>query len=177
MCETSAERGTSSPSWSPDGRGLAFATGLGVYVFRGVSTAAGSCGGATWKLAFPGAGEPDWGPAGTGAPKYVKIAPRVKGTPRLKTLLSKRGLRVLATIPAAGKLRISGVVTAGGRRYALEPAAGPVAYADEYWGDLRPLRKHRAALGRAKKATLKLTVTWASKRGKGGGTKVLKLRR
>lgn len=63
VCATGAVRGTHSPTWSPDGTGLAFAQPDGVHVARNVPTDGTRCGEFGTTLALPGASEPDWGPA------------------------------------------------------------------------------------------------------------------
>lgn len=63
VCITSPTRGTHSPTWSPDGSGLAFTLPEGLHVARGVPTDPARCGSYSSSLVIPGATEPDWGPA------------------------------------------------------------------------------------------------------------------
>lgn len=63
VCITSPTRGTHSPTWSPDGSGLAFTLPEGLHVARNVPTADTECGTYRSHLVLPGATEPDWGPA------------------------------------------------------------------------------------------------------------------
>ena len=73
VCATGPVRGTHSPTWSPDGTGLAFAQPDGVHVSRNVPTDGTRCGEFATTLALPGASEPDWGPAD------VAPTPRIPG--------------------------------------------------------------------------------------------------
>ncbi len=63
VCVTAPIRGTHSPTWSPDGSGLAFTLPEGLHVARTVPTDAAQCGRFGSGLVVPGATEPDWGPA------------------------------------------------------------------------------------------------------------------
>lgn len=63
VCITGPIRGTHSPTWSPDGSGLAFTQPDGLRVARHVPTDTTRCGAFTDTLVVPGATEPDWGPA------------------------------------------------------------------------------------------------------------------
>ena len=64
FCEIGGPNGRfTSPTWSPDGRSLAWADGRGVWVGR-VGDASGSTCQLTRRLLVPGGTQPDWGPAG-----------------------------------------------------------------------------------------------------------------
>jgi len=62
-CDLRAAPGTriESPSWSPDGKSLAWGESSGIWVSR-ISAGTGDCGAAPRRL-IPGGSEPDWGPA------------------------------------------------------------------------------------------------------------------
>jgi WD40 repeat protein len=88
-----------APSWSPDGRSLAWAEGDGVWTGAVARNCAGSP-----RLTIPGAREPDWGPAGVAAasppPAASGIAVR---TPSAigRRALQRRGLTVRVSCPSA----------------------------------------------------------------------------
>jgi hypothetical protein len=76
------------PSWSPDGRSLAWAEGNGVWTAAIGHDCAGSP-----RLTIPGAREPDWGPAGAAAASPARPAVRTAGTIGRRAL-QRRGLKV-----------------------------------------------------------------------------------
>jgi len=122
------------PSWSPDGRSLAWAEGNGVWTAAIAHNCAGNP-----HLTIPGAREPDWGPAGVGA----AASPRPGGgpTPTVRMAraigrrsLEQRGLTVRVRCPSACRATASAsqrgrVVARASRRLAgkgrltLRPAA------------------------------------------------------
>ena len=64
-CNTGADSSLDSPTWSHDGRTVAYAVAAGIETLPLPSVTAGYCDGA-WasRLAIPGGAEPDFGPAG-----------------------------------------------------------------------------------------------------------------
>ncbi len=80
LCETGYERGTNSPSFSPDGTGLAWGDSTGITVAHGLSPA-GQCEQTTSKLVFPGASAPDWGPYPPAAPAPAPPPPAPPAPP------------------------------------------------------------------------------------------------
>jgi hypothetical protein len=93
------------PSWSPDGRSLAWAEGDGIWV----GAVGRDCSGNP-KLRIPGGRDPDWGPAPAG--DYTFRVPR--SIDRAK--LVRRGLRVNVNCPSA--CRASATLKARGRTIA-----------------------------------------------------------
>jgi hypothetical protein len=82
------------PSWSPDGRSLAWEEGNGVWT----GTIGHDCSGRP-HLTIPGGREPDWGPAGVGA---ASPSPSVRtATSISRDALRRRGLRVRVSCPSA----------------------------------------------------------------------------
>jgi hypothetical protein len=64
----------SSPSWSPDGRALAFANSEGIEIFD-LPAVAGGCPGASSRgVVIPGAKKPDWGPAAPGSGRVTSCS-------------------------------------------------------------------------------------------------------
>ena len=149
------------PSWSPDGRQIAWAEAGGIWV--GTLGNPASCDGWTAKLVVPGGREPDWGPAepgaGAGAPNSgagsrVAVAVRTPARIRRSALL-RRGLSVRVTCPAAcrvdAKLRLRKRVVGRGR--AKRAGAGEARFV------VRVTRKGRRALRRGSARRLRLAAT------------------
>jgi hypothetical protein len=78
-----------APSWSPDGRSLAWAEGDGVWT----GTIARNCTGSP-RLTIPGAREPDWGPAGVGAASPPRTFDVETAAVIGRRALRRRGLKV-----------------------------------------------------------------------------------
>lgn len=98
------------PSWSPDGRSLAWSEGNGIWAAQ----IGRDCSG-TPRLLIPGGREPDWGPAALGG-GVGRPAVRVPASLSRAALLG-RGLRVRVTCPSA--CRVSAAARAGGRTVAV----------------------------------------------------------
>jgi hypothetical protein len=87
-----------APSWSPDGRSLAWAEGDGVWT----GTIARNCAGSP-RLTIPGAREPDWGPVGVDAASSPRPAPglAVRTAATIGSgALAQRGLKVRVSCPS-----------------------------------------------------------------------------
>lgn len=96
------------PSWSPDGRSLAWSEGDGIWA----GAVGRDCSGSP-RLRIPGGREPDWGPApvgGGGQPAVFVQRSVVRGT------LTTKGLQVNVSCP--GACRASAAAKAGGRTIA-----------------------------------------------------------
>jgi hypothetical protein len=84
-CYSGADSSLDNPTWSPDGRSLAYAVAAGIEVIPLPNVAPGDCSGAgSSTLVIPGGSSPDWGPAAinpgprgdTGAGPVVSPPPR-----------------------------------------------------------------------------------------------------
>jgi hypothetical protein len=63
-CFSGADSSLDNPTWSPDGRSIAYAVAAGIEVLPLPNVEPGYCNGAgTSTLALPGGSSPDWGPA------------------------------------------------------------------------------------------------------------------
>jgi hypothetical protein len=165
------------PSWSPDGRSVAWATAKGVWV--GTIGDPRSCNGWDMKLVIPGGLEPDWGPADPGPGSVTSNPQPPKGsdpgkqlTPGKEALkltvaasirraaLLRRGLPV--SVSCASGCKIDAVARSGARKvgeaHARRRAAGRARLV------VRVSRKVR-------RGTLKLSV---AVRPRGGAAQTLK---
>jgi opacity protein-like surface antigen len=121
-CWTGNAEGLAGPSWSPDGRAVAFQQPEGVEVMPLPSVVPGGCPGASSStLVLPGASEPDWGPAPVN-PGPREAAPpagsgsgdahgggSLRATAARKLKLSqavRKGIVVTVNAPAAGRLDV-----------------------------------------------------------------------
>lgn len=140
VCESAPVEGTNGPTWSPDGSALAWADPRGITIARGIPADSAGCAAVSETVAFPGASEPDWGPAaiapgprpstGSGVPGGGTTAPPPGGSggsgggtpaPRLTVsgatvrlaTLRRRGVVLPVRVPGPGRLTAS--AKAGGR--------------------------------------------------------------
>jgi hypothetical protein len=152
-----------APSFSPDGRQLAWAQGDGVAIATLPDfAAAGGCtqdGATLGKLVIPGATQPDWGPADvpsgrTGGTLGLRAAPA-----KLRTAL-KRGLAVRVDAPSAG--RLAATATKGGKRVATGKRAVRAGAASV---KLKFTKAARRSLKRSKRAKLSVRVTFTPAQG------------
>lgn len=96
-----------TPTFAPDGRGLAWAAGDGVHVTTVPDLASGCAPAQAERLVLPGARFPDWGPADVPTPVTVAAS-----RTRLATAL-RRGLPVTVHGPAGARVSVTAVVRRG----------------------------------------------------------------
>ena len=186
VCATGSIQGMHGPTWAPDGTGLAWGEPDGVWLVEETATEDSQCAARQPHLAIPGGSEPDWGPAGIGAPKpagqqqqsggpsgpAAALAILVPKALRMKALA--KGFALTVTAPGAGTAKVR--VLAGRKLVATgkKVATG----AGQLKVKLAPTKAGRR-LARKRKATLVARVSFAPAAG-GAPTKVsakLKLRR
>ena len=188
-CTTGAEPTLNQPSWSPDGRTIAFEHKEGIETLHLPTVAADSCAGASsGRVVLPGASEPDWGPADV-APEKKPPPPCttdcppppctsgceppkndiVVGLPKSVKLAaaSKEGIAVKVTVPGAGRVTVAAKLGRAklGSGSATTPGASTARVT------VRLSKKAAATLRKAKKPALSLAVTYAPV---DGGAKVAK---
>lgn len=84
-----------TPSWSPDGGSLTWATTAGIYA----SPVGPNCEGFVERLIVPGGREPDWGPAEPGATGPAPPQPKPQGTekPAIQRVKARHG-KIVVTV-------------------------------------------------------------------------------
>ena len=151
---TNPDGGFDSPSFSPDGKQIAFAHeyghNLGIHVGP-LPDVSGGCAlpSAEAKMIIPGGAEPDWGPADVPAPKVTPPDDPKKGATKLALRLP-RGAKLAAA------LRKGIVLT-------VKPGQAGKAVASAKAGKAK-VAKGRAKVGRKGSAKLKLRFTAKAKR-------------
>jgi len=128
-CNTGAEETLNDPSWSPDGKRIAFAHKDGIEILGLPNVVPNDCPGAqSGKVVLPGGSEPDWGPAEV-QPRYEISADVVKGTKLAKAL--KKGLKLWVKTNVAGTL--AGDIKVGKKKVGagsadLSPGKGKIKF-------------------------------------------------
>jgi hypothetical protein len=167
------------PTWSPDGRALAWEEGDGIHVAQLPDLSA--CAGAARPLVVPGGTDPDWGVAGppaaaaspggstTATPRTSPPTARPKGkgpkvtlakVPRsLRLAALRRGVSVRVTCGSACSL--SAALVQKGRTLGTARARGKARRAVTV--KVRPSRKQRSRL-RTGRATLRVVATAGGRR-------------
>jgi hypothetical protein len=124
-----------APSWSPDGRSLAWEEGVGVWTATIARTCAGNP-----RLTIPGAREPDWGPTGVDAAPPPS-RPAVGTAAAIdRRALQRRGLKLRVSCPSACRA----TATAGQRGRVIARASRRLAGKGRL--TLRPARVRRGRL-------------------------------
>jgi opacity protein-like surface antigen len=159
------------PTFSPDGRALAFQQGDGIHV---MSFPSGNCLDGQPRLAIAGASQPDWGPAPVNPGEREREACstcgersgekaqrlRLRAPKRISARALRKGLVLRVNAPAAGSL--SATAALGGKRVASgrgkAKAAGPAKVR------LRAAKRTARRLKPGKRLTLKVAL-----RPAGGG--------
>ena len=125
-CIAGPDASLNDPTWSPDGRRLAFEVKEGIQILTLPSIEDGCPGSQSSDTIIPGGTMPDWGPADV-QPQYTINADVPKGT-RLAGVLRK-GLKLKVTANAAGRLSGSVLVAkkkVGSGSAQLKPGAGTI---------------------------------------------------
>jgi hypothetical protein len=158
-CQTGAEESLQDPSWSPDGKRVAFAHSEGVEVMALPNVVAGDCPGAqSGKVVLPGGSEPDWGPAEV-QPRYSLEADVARGHTLTKAL--KKGLKLTVTTNVAGTLSgriLVGKKRAGAGSATLQPGTGTITF--------RFTKAARKKLAKRKKVAILVDLTFAPTAGR-----------
>jgi hypothetical protein len=148
------------PSWSPDGRQLAYHDGEGVKTVSIPDWPGDVCGSEgmspNGQLLVPGAIEPDWGPADVPAARTPRAAQKLTlkvGKARLRQAL-RRGLKIKVTVPSAGKL--TGTARRG--RKPMARGRGRANAAGSATLTLRFTKKAKRPLARSRRARLTVRV-------------------
>jgi hypothetical protein len=174
-CTTGAEPTLNSPTWSPDGKTIAFEHKDGIETIALPTVAPDDCSGASsGTVVIPGGREPDFGPADVnpGPPPCVNHCdypppchtcppddPDQPGEllvgaqkPVKASTAAKKGIRIKVTVPGAG--RLTGSLKLGKSKLAsgvtTTPGAGPATLT------IRLSKKAAARLRKAKKLSLAL---------------------
>jgi hypothetical protein len=177
-CITGAEPTLNSPSWSPDGRTIAFEQKEGIETIPLPTVAANDCSGASsGTVVIPGGKEPDWGPADvridpppctdcepppcqTCEPPANELVVGVQKPLKVATA-AKKGVAVKVTVPGAG--RLTGTLKLGksklGSGSTTTPGSGPAKLT------IRLSKKAAAQLKKAKKPKLSIALRYVPVEG------------
>jgi hypothetical protein len=156
-CTTGAEPTLNSPTWSPDGRTIAFEHKEGIETIALPNVAPNDCSGASsGTVVLPGGTEPDWGPADVNPqtqpepPSGDLVVANQKAVKR--SAVAKKGIALKVTVPGAGTL--TGSVKLGKSKLAsgatTTPGAGPATLT------IRLSKKAAARLRKAKSLSVAL---------------------
>jgi WD40 repeat protein len=165
-CFTGTDASLSGPSWSPDGRSLAFAHSQGIEVLPLPNVVPGDCPGAgSGVVKIPGGAEPDWGPAGVNpgsddpppcqpaatCEQKQKLGLRIAKKGKLRAALRK-GVLIKVAVPGAGK------VTAAGKAGRRKVASGRTTAGAAGTAKVRLKFTRKAARKLRRKRSLRLAV-------------------
>ena len=155
-CTTGAEPTLNSPTWSPDGRTIAFEHKDGIETIALPNVAPDDCSGAaSGTVVIPGGKEPDWGPADVNPIKPEDVpGDLVVASPKpvKASTAAKKGIALKVTVPGAG--RLVGTLKLGkaklGSGVTTTPGAGAATLT------IRVSKKAAARLKKAKKLSVAL---------------------
>ena len=184
-CTTGAEPTLNGPSWSPDGRTIAFEHKEGIETMHLPSVTADGCAGAeSGRVVIPGGSQPDWGPADVNPgppacrsncepppPPANEIAVALPKSVKLGTA-AKKGIAVKVTVPGAG--RVTAVAKLG--RTKLGSGSTTTPGASTATVRVRLSKTAAARLRKAKKPKLSLAVAYVPVEGGSKLTKTINLK-
>jgi hypothetical protein len=150
-----------TPSLSPDGRGLAYAVGDGIWVHPLPDLSAGCQNGQLGRLVIPGGRHPDWGPADVRSHTRVRDKLRVKAARTSLRVTLRRGL--MLTVQGSGAGRATATALSGRNRVGTGRARASAAGTARV--KIRFTRAAKRSLSRRRSVRLTLNVRFRPNTG------------